>query len=130
MWGSINGFDVNGASPALLEALGLAPTQVQQILTQRTTKPFANINEVASLGIPVTRLRVGMNSMWTMRATARLRRPDGTPSDVVRSASATVKYWRDPSKHPMPVQVVRYYEDAWSEFAIKPLATQAGVTLP
>ena len=43
----------------------------------------------------------------------------------VGSAAATVKFWPDPVKHPMPVQVVRYYEDAWSEFAIKP-----GVALP
>ncbi|MFM2125786.1 MAG: hypothetical protein RL328_2237 [Acidobacteriota bacterium] len=125
VWGATNMFDVNGASPALLEAMGVAPGQVQQILAQRTVKPFANLQEVANLGVRTNRFRVGMNSMWTMRATARLRRPDGTPSDVVRSAAATVKFWPDPVKHPMPVQVVRYYEDAWSEFAIKP-----GVALP
>ncbi|MEP6963265.1 MAG: hypothetical protein ABI995_14385, partial [Acidobacteriota bacterium] len=120
VWGATGAFDVNGASPALLEAMGLDPAAVNSILQRR---PFADIGEVQ--GVPTDRLRVGGNTMWTMRATARLRRPDGTPSDVVRSSSAVVKYWDDPRTHPIPVQVIRYYEDGWSQFAAAPPAAGA-----
>jgi general secretion pathway protein K len=124
VWGSIGPFDVNGASPALLEAIGVNPSDVQRVVAQRTQRPFLDMNEVRGIGVTNPRLRVGGNSMWTLRATARLRRPDGTPSDVLRSASATVKYWSDQLRHPTPVQIVRYYEDAWSEFSIKPGGAQ------
>ncbi len=124
VWGSIGPFDVNGASPALLEALGVNPADVQRIVAQRAQRPFLDMNEVRGMGVTNPRLRVGGNSMWTLRATARLRRPDGTPSEVIRSSSATVKYWSDQMRHPTPVQIVRYYEDAWSEFSIKPGGAQ------
>jgi hypothetical protein len=65
--------------------------------------------------------------MWTLRATARLRRPDGAPSDVVRSASALVKRWTEPRYAYAPVHVLRFYEDAWSEFAVRPVAAAPGV---
>ncbi|MEO8097528.1 MAG: hypothetical protein ABI811_07480 [Acidobacteriota bacterium] len=120
VWGTVGAFDVNGASPALLEAMGMDPQAVQAVVRRRVARPFKNIGEVEEMGIPTAHLRVGGNTMWTMRATARLRRPDGTPSEVLRSAAAVVKYWDDPRYHPIPVQVVRYYEDGWSEFAIAP----------
>jgi hypothetical protein len=82
------------------------------------------VNEIRELGVDTRRLKVGLNSMWTMRATARLRRPDGGPSDVIRSASATVKYWPVSGARVMPVQIVRYSEDAWSQFAITPGSVQ------
>ncbi len=120
VWGTLGALDVNGASPAVLEAIGMTPPNAATLVQRRAMKPFENIGEVQALGIPTTRLRVGGNTMWTMRATARLRRPDGTPSETVRSAAAVVKYWDDPQYHPSSVQVVRYYGDAWSEFAVAP----------
>lgn len=113
VWGSTTTFDVNGASPALLEAMGLSAAEAQLIVNRRVAKPFETMTEVQELGVRIGRLRVGQTvgapagrnagPMWTMRATARLRRPDGTYSDVIRSASATVKYWSDPRFHPLPV---------------------------
>lgn len=124
VWGTTEQVDVNGASPALLEAIGVNRADVQRIVTQRTQRPFLDMNEVLGMGVTNPRLRVGGKSMWTLRATARLRRPDGTPSEVIRSSSATVKLWSDQQRHPTPVQIVRYYEDAWSEFSIKPGVAQ------
>jgi hypothetical protein len=39
---------------------------------------------------------------------------------VVRSASATLKRWQDIAHQQSPIQVLRFYEDAWSEFELKP----------
>jgi hypothetical protein len=120
VWGTRGAVDVNGASPAVLEAIGVTPANVSAIVRRRTERPFEVATELVDMGIPLTRLQVGGQTMWTMRATARLRRPDGTPSETVRSASAVVKYWDDLRRSPSAVQVVRFYGDAWSEFAAVP----------
>ena len=126
VWGTRGAIDANGASPALLEAIGMNPGDVAVLVRRRAEKPFETLADVQDLRIPTTRLRVGGGTMWTMRASARLRRPDGAPSETVRSAAAVVKYWDDPRKHPSAVQVLRYYGDAWSEFALNPPANAAG----
>jgi general secretion pathway protein K len=117
VWGTTGAIDVNGASPALLEAIGMTPANAAAVVRRRVERPFES-TELQELGVP--RLRVGGHTMWTMRATARMRNPDGMRSETVRSAAAVVKYWDDLRLHPIAVQVVRYYGDAWSEFAITP----------
>jgi hypothetical protein len=121
-WGTRGQFDVNGASPALLEALGIPADRVQALLNAR---PFRNMSQVQAIAGTTRGLRIDGISMWTVRANARLRRPDGSPSDVLRSAAALVKFWMD-GAHAMPVDVVRYYPDAWSEFSAKPQVAVMG----
>jgi len=45
----------------------------------------------AMLGPGAGRFRVGGDRIYTLRATARLRRPDGTLSDLRRSVAMTVQ---------------------------------------
>lgn len=136
VWGSLEQFDANAASPALLEALGASPAAVTQMVQQRAQQPFRDLGQVAALGIPVGRLSLsGEHLIWNIRATARLRRPNGAPSDVVRSASAIAKIVTSPRgrRDPIKLRVLRYYEDAWSEFApipVAPPAAPTGVLLP
>jgi general secretion pathway protein K len=134
VWGSVGPFDANAVSPALLEALGAAPGSIAQMVRQRAQQPFHNLGEVAALGIPIDRLTLnGEHLIWNIRATARLRRPDGSPSEVVRSASAIAKLVLPPRnrpRDPIRLQVLRFYEDAWSEFATAPPAPASGVLLP
>ena len=138
VWGSPGPFDANAASPALLEALGATPRAIAQLVQRRAQQPFHNLGEVAALGIPIDRLEVGGGGsvehlIWNIRATARLRRPDGSPSEVVRSASAIARLVlppKPPGRNRGPiqrVQVLRFYEDAWSEFAAVPPGPAAGV---
>ena len=119
VWGSSGPFDVNSISPPLMQALGVPPGIVAQIVARRAIAPFKG---AADVGYPVPRLTTGAvgHVIWTVRATARLRGADGAPSDVVRTAAATVKLF-DPKYYPMmPVRVLRWYDDAWSESAIAP----------
>lgn len=122
VWGSMGPFDVNTASPALLEALGVPRSAIPQLLAMRLAKPVKSLGELSSLGISAPRLGVGGNSIWTLRATARLKRPDGLPSDVVRTSAAVVKIISAPANQMplIPVHVLRYYDDAWSQAAIAP----------
>jgi len=122
VYGSQGPFDANAASPALLEAIGLNPQQVDELMRRRNVQPLLP-TDLQQLGISNPRITVGGQFyMWTLRATARLRRPDGAPSEVVRSASALVKRQTDPRFASAPVHVLRFYEDAWSEFAVRPAA--------
>jgi hypothetical protein len=77
------------------------------------------LNDAFALGAPAGRLRVGGSYIWTLRASARLKRPDGSPSEVVRTAAATVKLV-DRKRFDIPVHILRWYDDAWSESAIAP----------
>ncbi len=119
VWGSMGPFDVNGMSPALMAAVGVPPEGAAAIVARRKETPFKNLGDVNAMGIPTPRMRVGGNLIWTLRASARLKRPDGTPSEVVRTASATVKLL-DPRGFNIPVHILRWYDDAWSESAVAP----------
>jgi len=119
VWGSMGPFDVNAISPALMAAIGVPPDGIAAIVARRKTAPFKNLGEVSGMGIPTGRMIVGGNVIWTLRSSARLKRPDGTPSEVVRTASATVKLL-DPKGFTIPLHVLRWYDDAWSESAIQP----------
>ena len=123
VWGSVGPFDVNSVSPALMAAIGVPPGGIAAIVARRKVAPFKNLNEVNAMGIPVPRMRVGGNLIWTLRAAARLKRPDGTLSEVVRTASATVKLL-DPKGFAIPVHILRWYDDAWSESAVAPATQQ------
>ncbi|MBZ5632817.1 MAG: general secretion pathway protein GspK [Acidobacteriia bacterium] len=134
VWGSQGPFDANAVSPALLQALGASPGAIAQLVQRRAQQPFRNLGEVAALGIPIDHLEVnGEHLIWNIRATARLRRPDGSPSEVVRSASAVATLVLPPKnrrRDPIRLKVLRFYEDAWSEFAAAPPAPAAGALLP
>jgi general secretion pathway protein K len=119
VWGSLGPFDVNSVSPALMTAIGVPPEGVASIVARRKVAPFKALGEVSAMGIPAARLGVGGNLIWTLRASARLKRPDGTPSETLRTASATVKLL-DPRGFSIPVHILRWYDDAWSESAITP----------
>lgn len=122
VWGSPGPFDVNTSSPALMEAMGMSPDMAAAVVSRRQVRPFANVADLSELGtLPP---RVSMNpgiSIYTLRATARLRMNGGVYSDVVRIASAVVRL---PGARPIPkppVQVLRWYDDAWSQAAIPPM---------
>jgi general secretion pathway protein K len=120
-WGSMGAFDVNTVSPALMEAVGVSPGDIANIVTLREKNPFRTQADVLKLTPYVTRLTVGGGrSIFTLRATARLRRSDGMFSDVVRTAAATVKIM-DTRQSPLPAVVLRWYEDAWSQDIVPPM---------
>jgi hypothetical protein len=58
-------------------------------------------------------------SIYTLRASARLRRPDGSYSEVVRTAAATIKLF-DPQKSAQALHILRWYDNAWSQAALPP----------
>ncbi len=120
VWGGAGPFDINTASPALMEAMGMPPAGATQIVNLRQIKPFTDMGAVSQLGIPAPNMTTGGNYIWTLRATARLRRPDGASSEIVRTAAATVKLLDRRRYFLTPVHVLRWYDDAWSQSAVAP----------
>lgn len=112
--GTTGRFEVNTAEPALLVSLGIPWPAVQQIVRLRGMKRILNMNEVAPFAGPaVAKLRLGGNSIYTFRATARLRRPDGRLSDLRHTVSAQVKF--APLQLTPPHHILRWRDMADSE---------------
>jgi general secretion pathway protein K len=114
VFGSTGPVDANTAQPAVLAAIGLAPDAVAAIVARRRTQPFKDGAELANWaqGDAAARLRVGGNSMFTLRSTGRLLLPNGQFSDLRRTVAATVKFL--PATQNPRVHVLRWYDNAWT----------------
>ncbi len=107
IFGAIGVYDVNGVAPALMQSMGLAPDMIQGVIANR---PFTTVAQYSafSQGNPAfTRLRFGGNSIFTIRATARLKLSNGTLNDLRRTAASVIKL--QPTKDPSYV-VLRWYD--------------------
>ena len=115
VFGSENQVDANTADPAVLAALGLTPDGIQLLLRERRTAPL-NTDRlgqlVPMLGSGAQFLRLEGNSILTIRATARVRLPNGQLSDMKRTVAAQVKYM--PTTFPTPIHYLRWYDTTWS----------------
>jgi hypothetical protein len=88
---------------------------VRAITETRRVNPFRSIEQVRALfgGAPapgLDRLTVGGSSIYTLRATARLRLPGGGLSDLRRTVAATVKFFTP--EYDIRYQVLRWYDNA------------------
>ncbi|MFN7937474.1 MAG: type II secretion system protein GspK [Bryobacteraceae bacterium] len=103
--------DVNYAHPAVLAAVGLTPDAIAAIVTARRLQPFnpGTLQALAaSFGPSAGRLIVGGGSIYTLRATARLRLPNGQLSDLKRTVAALVKF-QPPTKDAY-FHILRWYD--------------------
>jgi len=115
VYGSRGAVDANTAAPAVLVAIGVPPDVVSALVARRQMAPFTGATLVEFLrtyGASTPRLRLEGNSIVTMRATARLRLPDGKLSDLRRTVGAQVKYM--PTGYDAPIHILRWYDTAWS----------------
>jgi general secretion pathway protein K len=108
--------DVNTSRRETLLAIGIAPPDVAAILQRRKQGPILDARELAqmqtALGPAGMRLRIGGNTMYTLRATARLKLPDGRLSDMRRSVGALVKFNFPGNMYNRPpgYEVLRWYD--------------------
>lgn len=116
VFGNNGRFDVNGAEPAVLMALGIDPQAVGAIVAARQQTAFRAQDQLAPFGQSgpgFARLGIGGSTMFTLRSTGRLRLPNGQLSDLRKTVSATVKLlggeWNP------PYHVMRWYDNASSQ---------------
>jgi general secretion pathway protein K len=115
VFGSADRVDANTAPPAVLAAVGLSPYAIHALLERRRAAPLTSEQLgpfLTSLGAQDLPLRVGGNSIFLIRATARPRLAGGGVSDLRRTVAARVKYM--PSGYDSPIHVLRWYDSAWS----------------
>lgn len=114
VYGSDGAVDINHAQPAVLAAIGIPPHVVTMIEQRRRVSPFrtaADLGAMAQMAGPAgARLTMGGQTIFTFRATGRLRRPDGTFSDLTRSVSAMLKFHQRPVNAP-PIEFLRWYDN-------------------
>jgi general secretion pathway protein K len=113
VYGSRDRVDANTAAPAVLAAIGLSADSIAALVQRRRIGPLAPVDlaQFASAG-GANRLRLGGNSIYTLRATARPRLADGRLSDLKRTVAAQIKYM--PAGYGSPIHVLRWYDAAWS----------------
>jgi general secretion pathway protein K len=103
--------DINTAEPAVLATVGVSPEAIAAIIERRRATPFKNLQDLQALtqGAGAGRLQVGGGTIYTLRATAQLRLPNGAFSDLRRTVSAMVKM-REPGYNP-PIEILRWYDN-------------------
>jgi len=112
VFGSSNQIDANTASPAVLAAIGMSPDAINALVQRRKAAPLTPqqlVMFVEAAGAGAARLRVGGNSIFTLRATARLRLSTGELTDLRRTVAAMIKFMPDGYIH-----TLRWYDTAWS----------------
>ncbi len=112
VFGSNGSIDANFAEPAVLATLGVSPAVIPAMVERRRAIPFNDerLAEFAKLGGPgFGRLQIGGGTIFTLRATARVRLPDGQLSDLRRDAAAMIKVRTDGVTP--PYTILRWYEN-------------------
>lgn len=114
VFGATDQFDVNTSPPAVLAAAGVPPEGVAVLVQQRRVRAFITPADLAPFaavaGAGFTRLRIGGKSIFTLRATGRLRLPNGQLSDLRRTVAAQVKLM--PPGYDASYHILRWYDNA------------------
>ncbi len=100
--------DINTVRAETMIAIGIAPQDAEAIVKHRAERPILDYKELQemqqTLGPAGFRLGIGGITMFTLRATAQLKQPDGKLSDMHRTVAALVKFLGGNS------EVVRWYD--------------------
>ena len=116
IYGTEGAVDINTAQLATLEAAGLSQADAETIVKNRAQHPVLDYKELAQiaqeLGPAGKRLMIGGQSMYTLRATVRLRQPDGKFSDMRRTVGALVKIYfpGNNDQKPAGFDIVRWFD--------------------
>jgi len=90
VFSSGRGLDIRTVHPALMIAVGVPPPSAAMIVQMRRQQPILDFRAVAPLlGPAAGRFRLGGDNIYTLRATARLRLPNGRLSETRRTVAMT-----------------------------------------
>jgi general secretion pathway protein K len=106
-------YDINTVQPAVMQALGVPPDAIAQIVAMRQKGPIRSqqlSDLLPRLGAAGGQLGLGSSSVITLRATAAAKLANGRMSDLRRSVSALIAFVGEqytPSYH-----ILRWYDNA------------------
>lgn len=113
VFGSTNNFDINSVHPALMASIGITLTDIDRIVRMRRVMPFTPkmVSELVLESGPASRfLHAGQDRAYTVKATARPRRPDGGLSDYRRTVAALLVYDQTLPGQPQRLSLKQWYE--------------------
>ncbi|MCX7602640.1 MAG: general secretion pathway protein GspK [Bryobacteraceae bacterium] len=85
-------FDINTVHPAVMMAVGVPAPAAEMVVRLRQQRPVTDFQAVAPLlGPAAGRFRLGGDNIYTLRATARVRRPDGALGEARRTVAMTIQ---------------------------------------
>lgn len=117
------GLDPFSVHPTLLVALGMDPASARQFgeIRRQSFDPAVVVNQLQTMrvGTGSAAMRADLGDVFQIRATARVRTPNGTLSETRRTVSLLIKYttpnfrymWISPWTH------LRWYDQAFSDVA-------------
>ncbi len=115
VYGGTTNFDINSIQPALMASLGITLSDITRITGMRRITPFTPqmVRELILETGPASRiLHAGQDRAYTIKATARPRRPDGSLSDYRRTVGALLVYEQTNIAMPQQQQIIlkQWYE--------------------
>jgi len=116
VYSSGGALDVNTVEAETMLAVGAPPAAVEAVLSMRRAGPIRQEQMpllAPLMGPSFGRFRVGGDSIYTLRATARPRRQDGGISDLRRSAKLTAVF--NPRLYDEGFSILRRNDDAIGE---------------
>jgi general secretion pathway protein K len=129
-YGTTNQFDVNSVSPILLSAIGVPPGAVGAIMHMRGIAPIRSMDQISGL-LPESaagRLTTNNGLVWTARATARLKFADGRYSEVKRTVSAEVRFFKKGDTR--PDRILRWYDESPPAPSLRPIPVEFSAAGP
>lgn len=109
VFGSLSSFDASWVQPAVLAAVGVGPDDIQAVLAFQQSSPVHTQAQLAGFNAALaSRLSLVPHTIYTLRATARMRHSDGSFSDLRRTISATVKML--PAGSEDKFHILRWYD--------------------
>jgi len=118
VYGGSGSFDINSVQPAVMAAAGVPPAAIEAVVALRRQGPIMadQLRNLAGILGPAARsFVIGGDKIYTIRATARIRKPNGGLSEVRRTAAMTVLL--SPTYDPNGYRIL----DARSGPAVRPL---------
>ncbi len=118
VYGSPNSIDLNAAHPALMAAVGIDPETVAGIVKARRLEPLTSpvVRQMFPTALPSgIQPRAGFDGAFTVRATARPRRPDGQLSEYRRTVAALMVYETALLSQPPRLSIRQWYDVATSD---------------
>ncbi len=111
VYGTVGALDINTAEPPTMMAVGVPPDLIANIVARRRVAPFRvqDMPNLRQMSPALQRLSIAAGTLFTVRATARLRLSDASYSDLRRSVAALVKLtWNSATER--PYTVLRWYD--------------------
>lgn len=112
-----DGYDINTTPVPAMIAIGIPPDVAMAIAERRAQRVFVSQEELTPIqtaaGPAGGRLRIGGNSVYTLRATATPRQTGGEGLvDVRRSVAMVVKFNANQKDDPTPYWILRWHDNA------------------